>query len=1461
MSHRRLRPQYRLYSHKVTSWIGCLLRGSRRRQLRKRAELYSNLNSAELLEDRTLLSAVSFGEQIVDDMLDGANSVDVVDLDGDGDNDLLAVGSNANTVAWYESDGAATPAFTRHDIVTDRIGVTQALSADLDLDGDLDIVVATPSDDSIIWYENDGSENFTEVQISTSLTGASTIDLVDLDQDGDLDIVAGGTSTVAWFDNDGALDPTFTFTVIDIASTNVQSLTTSDIDADGDLDVIAASSGDNTLAWFENDGSESFTKNTVSTNVGGAKDVQVTDLDSDGDLDIVAAAKTDNRVLWFESNGATNPTFSTRVLASGTDLNGASSLAATDVDRDGDIDLVVASTNAGKLVWLDNDGDTFLPTFTLRELSDTVVGIQDIIVADIDGDGDSDLGIAQFSGDTISWFRDQTIHSSTTFPNPLELTRTSDGTYDVVLGDIDGDGDLDIVASSAYDNSIRWYEQNSQDGSFTARLVGNFANGPRGLHLADIDADGDLDIVSATAVDNRISWWTNLNGDGSAWFQNFANDTVLAARDVFTADLNGDGLVDILSASSGDDTIRWFQNTGVPLNNRFITRTIATNADGARSVFAADIDGDGDMDVMSASYYDDKIVWYQNIDGDGLTWAPRTISTNVDGARSIFAADVDNDGDVDILTASTFDHSIRWFENNGPALIPTFTENILSSGEQGAQFVTAADIDSDGDLDIVSVAAFPDTTDVSRIAWFENDGSAEPSFVRNTIDTKNDRPISAAVADLNGDGRMDVVSGSMLDDTVIVYFNEGGQIRFESSDTAPGFFPAGEFDDVMKITATHLGIPGDSDIEIASLDLKFEETIGDPLTSVEANNIIFDLEIVLDNGDGVYNVNDDPTIKVVDPLVLDSNGVLTVPFADGDPNVQITQGTPRTYFVVVELAANAFNQVPHQFVLTHLTTNTTKAEDAATDLPVNLEFVQNFSTGVIDIAPPDVPAPGIPVFLGPIGSTTDSTPTIQWSSSVGADRYDLKVVDLTTGSSVIDVSDIVGTSFTPLSPLEVGDIFEMMVRAVNVAGVRSNFGPAEFFTIDEPVLPPATPTLTGPAQNIEDTTPTITWTAETGADSYELLIYNFRKGKLVANPQGIVNTSITLGSPLPPDLYQVFVRATNAGGISNFSSPLMFETVLGIQALNVPSLTGPTSNIPTLVPTITWKMVPGAVNHQLLIYSITKGKEVLNVSNIVGEEFTPGSALPGADTYQVFVRANLGGGVFSGFSDPLVFVAESGDPIPAQTTVRTPTSPTTDTTPTIVWDRSPAADSYELVMYDVVRGQEVLFVTGISSRFHIPGAALTPSLYQVHVRGVNSSGEAGPWSMGHRFEVVAVLDTDLSAQQISEEILEGETELPLNPEIVKEAKRFAESDDVMVAQVENQRTNVEIIELEATAQIDSLMSEWHEAEWWQHEENPISSEQSSQNPLALGTAALLLGTNSLKKIRDTKKRRFFNRNK
>jgi hypothetical protein len=146
------------------------------------------------------------------------------------------------------------------------------------------------------------------------------------------------------------------------------------------------------------------------------------------------------------------------------------------------------------------------------------------------------------------------------------------------------------------------------------------------------------------------------------------------------ADMDADGDVDLVSASFHDDKIAWHENTDA--KGRFGRQQIITaQADGATSVATADVDGDGDLDVLSASEADHKIAWYDNTDGKGNFGPQQVITVQAMGASSVAAADMDDDGDIDVLSASELDHKIAWYENLSPLVGDSNRDGVFSSSD------------------------------------------------------------------------------------------------------------------------------------------------------------------------------------------------------------------------------------------------------------------------------------------------------------------------------------------------------------------------------------------------------------------------------------------------------------------------------------------------------------------------------------------------------------------------------------------------------------------------------------------------------------------------------------------------------------------------------------------------------------------------------------------------------------
>jgi hypothetical protein len=348
--------------------------------------------------------------------------------------------------------------------------------------------------------------------------------------------------------------------------------------------------------------------------------------------------------------------------------------------------------------------------------------------------------------------------------NVIDSGAGIDGPISVKSADLDGDGDLDVLAASSYDDRISWYENDGSGNFGSQNSITTAANYAHRVTAADLDGDGDVDVISASSFDDRIAWYEN---DGSGNFGPQQTITLLAnlAYNVTYADIDSDGDLDILSASAYDGLIAWYENDGSA--NFGSQQTISSLAPGARSVYTADIDNDGDIDVLSASSYDDRIAWYPN-DGLGNFGAQQTISTLADGAFSVKAADLEGDGDMDVLAACSSSSAVQnwrttWYENDGSGNFgPQLT---ITTATAQARSVTTGDVDGDGDLDVLSASSRDD-----KIAWYENDGSGGFG-AQQVVTTAANGAWSVIASDLDGDGDVDLLSGDFNGDRVTWYEN------------------------------------------------------------------------------------------------------------------------------------------------------------------------------------------------------------------------------------------------------------------------------------------------------------------------------------------------------------------------------------------------------------------------------------------------------------------------------------------------------------------------------------------------------------------------------------------------------------------------------------------------------------------------------------------------------------------
>ena len=337
-------------------------------------------------------------------------------------------------------------------------------------------------------------------------------------------------------------------------------------------------------------------------------------------------------------------------------------------------------------------------------------------VADLDGDGDQDVLSASANDDKIAWY--ENLDGKGQFGPQQVITDQLDVSRVVLVMDVDDDGDVDVLAAG--ESQIAWFENTNGRADFADAKVVMTAprfSGVQSISTGDLDGDGDVDVLAAMEIsrDDTLVWLENVDGRGS-----FADPKVVGEGS-FTAqttDLDGDGDLDVLTAVSDANAVAWYENLD-GIGTFGSQRRITVETQDPSSVFAADVDGDGDQDVLSASTADDKIAWYENIDGSGSFGPQQVITTQAAGwpvwnNSRVYAADLDADGDIDVLSASAADNKIAWYENVD-AKGAFGAQQVITNQAQGANAVIVEDLDADGDLDVLSTSHFG-----GHVTWYEH---------------------------------------------------------------------------------------------------------------------------------------------------------------------------------------------------------------------------------------------------------------------------------------------------------------------------------------------------------------------------------------------------------------------------------------------------------------------------------------------------------------------------------------------------------------------------------------------------------------------------------------------------------------------------------------------------------------------------------------------------------------------
>ena len=748
----------------------------------------------------------TYGEQqVITEMSIGASSVHAADIDGDGDMDVMSTSADTYDadVSWYENlDGQGT--FSEQIVISAEVSVGDSVfAADVDSDGDIDILSASREDDKVAWYPNlDGEGTFGEQQIISDLEdGATTVVAIDVDGDDDVDVISGAlnSDTIKVFINNGD-GSSFEEQVVNDRATSVVAVFAADVDGDGDPDIVATSRGgdqgyDNTVSWFANTDGQFGPERIISVEEGAPNELYVGDVDGDTNLDVVVVSRIADRVTWYQNVGG-GVFGAPNVIEDNAD--GASSAFLVDVDGDEDLDLFWGSRFDNKLALqknLDGQGDFGEPELLATQ---GAPGAQLVNTADLDGDGDLDVLTAAFSNDQVLWSENL---GGGAFGASQLITDRTNGTEAAVAADLDGDGDLDVASASYFDNKVAWYENLDGEGTFgPQRVVSSDSFGPEDVFAADLDGDNDVDLLTASRSDSTVIWFENVDGQGTYGAGNIITEGGQEGPSIVrTADLDGDGDLDVMANGYNGTTIAWYENED-GLGDFSDENLISADFMIPTMMKAVDLDGDQDLDIVATSGEDGRVLWFENEDSLGDFGDAQVISDNLGGAFFTDAADFDGDGDFDVLAGGILADVVGWYENDGSG---SFSEiQVIDDNVIGATSVLAADLDGDGRPDALATS-----NTLDRVTWYRNvdDDSLQGDFNGDSLVDDADIDLLCAEIragglddsfDLNNDGSVNQADVDFMVVTILDSLFGDSDLNgvFDSSDFVQ-VFTRGQYED------------------------------------------------------------------------------------------------------------------------------------------------------------------------------------------------------------------------------------------------------------------------------------------------------------------------------------------------------------------------------------------------------------------------------------------------------------------------------------------------------------------------------------------------------------------------------------------------------------------------------------------------------------------------------------------
>jgi hypothetical protein len=747
-------------------------------------------------------------------------SVTAADINGDGKPDLIGANRDDNTVSVLLNTtvpGATTPSFAMQQIFATGTSPYSVTTADVNGDDKPDLIVANFSDNTVSVLLNTtapgaGTPSFAVQQTFVTGSGPFSVTAADVNGDGKPDLVVANqnANTVSVLFNTtapGAATPSFAAQQTFATGTNPRSVTVADVNGDGMPDLLVANVNDNTVSVLLNTtvpgaaipsfaAQQTFATGAGPVSVSAVDSVTAVDVNGDGKPDLIVANGNDNTVSVLLNTtvpGAPIPSFAApQTFATGA---GPFSVTAADVNGDGKPDLTVANVNTSTVSVLLNTtvpGAT-TPSFAAQQTFATGANPFSVIAADVNGDGMPDLIVANFNASTVSVLLNTTVPGAAT-PSFSAQQPSATGSLprSVTAADVNGDGMPDLIVANYNANTVSVLLNTTAPGAATPSFAAQqtFATGtnPNSVTAADVNGDGKPDLIVGNSGANTVSVLLNTTAPGATSPSFAAQQTFITGVGPFSvtaADVNGDGKPDLIIANVNANTVSVLLNTTAPgaATPSFAAQQAFATGTYPNSVTAADVNGDGKPDLIVSNQNTSTVSVLLNTTAPGAATpsfaAQQTAATS--GPAAVTIADVNGDGMPDLIVANYSADTVSVLLNTtapGAATLSFATQQTFATGA-GPYSVTTADVNGDGKPDLIVANWYANT--VSVLLNTTVPGATTPSFAAQQTFITESSPDSVVAADVNGDGMPDLIVANYNANTVSVLLSSQYQALIAGS--------------------------------------------------------------------------------------------------------------------------------------------------------------------------------------------------------------------------------------------------------------------------------------------------------------------------------------------------------------------------------------------------------------------------------------------------------------------------------------------------------------------------------------------------------------------------------------------------------------------------------------------------------------------------------------------------------